>query len=210
ESMARACLPEIARRVPARVADVATRLPAAESYWDSNVRDAFAIAAEGDFASARSAAEAMTGVNRDQALTGIAKVRAKNDLKATIAWAKSLPDGTDRDEIIRVALLGKASIDPAAALDLVDIVPPGGRNAYFAVTTGARVLAEAASADFDATVAWLAAHPGKLGRQELEGLSHVVTDRLNADAPGFLSACASSDSLSPLLPAIDSALLNSA
>jgi RNA polymerase sigma factor (sigma-70 family) len=210
EAMARACLPEIARRVPTRVADVATRLPAAESYWDTNVRDAFAIAAEGDLKSARSAAETMTGVNRDQALTGIAKVWAKNDLKGAIAWAKALPDGTDRDEIIRVALVGKAAIDPAAALDLVDIVPAGGRSAYFAVTTGARVLAEAAGADFDATLAWLNAHPGKFGRNELEGLSHVVTDRLNADVTGFLNAYASSDSLSPLLPAIQSAVLNSA
>jgi RNA polymerase sigma factor (sigma-70 family) len=210
EAVARSCLPEIARRVPTRIADVATRLPAAESYWDTNVRDAFAIAAEGDLNSARTAAEAMTGVNRDQALAGIAKVWAKNDLKAAIAWAKALPDGTDRDEIIRGALMGKAAIDPAAALDLVDIVPGGGRNAYFAVTTGARVLAEAAGSDFDATVAWLTAHPGKLGRNELEGLSHAVTDRLNADATGFLSAYASSDSLSPLLPAIQSALLNAA
>jgi RNA polymerase sigma factor (sigma-70 family) len=210
EAIARACLPEIARRAPARVAAVAARLPAAESYWDTNVRDAFAIAAEGDLNSARSAAEAMTGVNRDQALAGIAKVWAKNDLNATIAWAKALPDGTDRDEIIRVALVGKAAVDPAAALDLVGIVPAGGRNAYFAVTTGARVLAEAAKTDFDATVAWLTAHPGRLGRNELEGLSQAVTDRLNADAPSFLSAYASSDSLSPLLPAIQSALLNSA
>src|SRR6185436_17931400 len=41
EEMARTCLPEIARRAPSRLAEIASRLPKAESYWDTNVRDAF-------------------------------------------------------------------------------------------------------------------------------------------------------------------------
>src|SRR5580765_2588090 len=43
EEMARPCLPEIARRLPARLPEIVSRLPAPESYWDTNVRDAFGI-----------------------------------------------------------------------------------------------------------------------------------------------------------------------
>jgi len=87
------------------------------------VRDAFAIVAEGNLTSARQASEALTGVSRDQALAGVAMQWAKSDLDAAIAWAKRLPDGTDRDEIIRTALLGKAAVDPVTALDRVGSVP---------------------------------------------------------------------------------------
>jgi hypothetical protein len=79
---------------------------------------------------------------------------------------------------------------------------------YFASTTGARVLVEASKADFDATVAWLVGHPGRLGREDLIGLAEVVTAKLNADPAGFLSAHAANGSLNVLLPSISSALLN--
>jgi hypothetical protein len=105
-------------------------------------------------------------------------------------------------------LLGLAAVDPAAALASVNLVPPGGRYAHFADTTGARVLRAAAETDFDGTVAWLVDHPGRFGREDLLGLAHPVTDRLNADAAGFLSACAASGSLPVLVRAIESALLN--
>src|SRR3954468_784228 len=74
EEMARECLPEIARRVPARLAEVASRLPVAEGYYDSNVRDAFAILAEGGLGNGRSAAGSVTGPSRTQALGGVAQV----------------------------------------------------------------------------------------------------------------------------------------
>jgi len=95
-----------------------------------------------------------------------------------------------------------------AALDSVGTVPSGGRNAFFASTTGARVLDAAAKADFDATVNWLTAHPGRFGTEDLYGLVGTVTERLNADAAGFLSAHAADGSLTALLPAVDNALLN--
>ena len=152
----------------------------------------------------------MTGANREQALAGVAQAWAKSDLAGAVAWAKGLPDGTDRDEIIRAALLGKAAVDPAAALDLVGLVPPGGRQSYFGTTTGARVLAEAAKTDFDATVAWIAAHPGRLNRDDMDGLARAVTERLNADAVGFLTSRDSDGSLAAIMPAITSALLNDA
>lgn len=210
EGMARDCLQEIARRAPNHVAAVAQRLPETDNYWDTKVRDAFAIVADGNLVSARAAAEAMTGPNRDQALMGVAQAWARSDSKGAIAWARNLPDGTDRDEVIRGALLGRAAIDPVGALDLVGLVPPGGRESYFATTTGARVLSEAAKVDFDAAVAWLAAHPGRLGREDLMGLAQSVADRINADPLGFLNAHAENGWLTAILPAIDSALMNDA
>ena len=132
----------------------------------------------------------------------------KSDFNAAIAWARDLPEGTDRDEIFRVALVGKAAVEPVAALDSIGLVPPGGRYAHFGTTTGARVLAQAANADFDVTVSWVAAHPGLLGRNDLGGLAHAVTERLNADPAGFLTARAADGSLLGILPALDSALLN--
>ncbi len=103
EEMARGCLSEIARRMPSRVAEIASRLPKAESYWDTSVRDAFGILASGDLASARKAAEGINGPSREQALSGIARVWARSDVDAVIAWAKKLPEGTDRDEVVRAA-----------------------------------------------------------------------------------------------------------
>jgi len=208
ESVAHDCLKEIAKAAPERVAEIASRLPKPDSYWDKTIRDAFAIVAERGIEPARQAAENLSGPNQNQALAGVAQTWAKTDLNAVIAWARGLPDGTDRDEIIRTALIGKASVDPAGALAEVGIVPSGGRQMYFADTTGARVLVEASKADFDGTVAWLVSHPGKLGREELVGLAEVVTGKLNADATGFLTAQAASGSLNVLLPGISSALLN--
>jgi RNA polymerase sigma factor (sigma-70 family) len=210
EEMARSCLSEIARRMPSRVAEIASRLPKAESYWDTNVRDAFGVLAERDLGSARKAAEGVTGPSREQALSGVARMWAKSDMEAAIAWAKKLPEGADRDEVIRAALMGRAAVDPVGALELVGTVPSGGRHAYSTTTTGARVLSQAANADFDATLAFVTAHPGRFSRADMEGLNVAVTERLNADAAGFLTRCAGEGSLTALLSSIDTALLNNA
>jgi len=210
EEMARECLPEIARRLPARLAEVASRLPNPESYYDTNVRDAFGIVAEANLSVARQAAEGVTGASRAQALGGVAQVWAKSNLDGAVAWAKGLPKGTDRDEVIRAALLGKAAVDPAAALELTGSVPSGGRHAHASSTTGARVLMEAAKTDFDVAVNWLVTHPGRFGREDLMGLSMAVTDRLNGGVATFLNGRVEDGSLAALLPAIESALLNSA
>jgi hypothetical protein len=95
-------------------------------------------------------------------------------------------------------------------LDQVGIVPPGGKQGYFASTTGARVLQEAVKADFDGTVAWVTAHPGQLSRDDLLGMAQPVTERLNTDPAGFLTMHLADGSLSAILPAVDSALLNGA
>lgn len=212
ERLAQQCLVEIARKVPDRVLQIINDIPKPDSYWDTSIRDAVVLVAEGNLAATRGAVESMTGANRTQALAGIARAWGKNDLKAAVEWAKSLPRGDDEDfdpnEIVRSAIYGKATIDPVAALDQVGSVPAGGRPGYFADTTGARVLREAADADFDATVRWIVNNPGRLSREDTLGIAEQVTDRLNADPAGFLNQLVSEGSLNALMPAIDSALLN--
>lgn len=207
DAIARNSLLELARRAPERVAGVVAKLPRPDSSRDRQVHDAFAVVAEGGIDSARAAAEAMPGPNRDQALAGVAQTWGKRDLESVIAWAKKLPDGTDRDEVIRSALVGSAATDPVSALDRVSLVPPGGRKGYFASTTGARVLQMAAIVDFDATVGWLAAHPGCFSDDDLMGLASVVGEKLNADPAVFLTQCAAAGSLAAVLPAITNALV---
>jgi hypothetical protein len=208
--MARDSLKEIAQRAPSLLAMVTEHLPKPEDWFDPSVRDAFAVLGSNGLDSARAIAESVSGPNRTQALAGVAMAWAKQDFAAAVAWAKGLPAGTDRDEVVRAALLGEAAVAPTSALESIEIVPAGGRPMTFADTTGAKVLAEAAKTDFDTTVAWLVAHPGRVGREELAGLGEAVTDRLNADVTGFLSAHAADGSLSVLMPALNHALLNAA
>jgi RNA polymerase sigma factor (sigma-70 family) len=208
EEMLREYLPEIARRVPERVAEIASRLPKPESFYDREVRDAFAILAGNGLAEARRLAEGVSGPSREQALSGVSLAWAKVDLDAAIAWARELPAGTDRDEIIRAALIGQASIDSKAALDRLQLVPRGGKHLHANSTTAARVLHEAAASNFDSAVLWLTEHPGQLTPEDVRGLTSAVTERLNRDAAGALTQWSNEGSLGPILPAIESALIN--
>lgn len=210
EKIAHDSLTEIAKCLPGQIPAIVAQLPQPESFWDSKVHDAFTIVAADNLDRARASAQALTGPNREQALAGVACAWAKSDPQAAIAWAKALPDAVDRAELIRSALVGLATVNPAAALDQVGIVPPGGKQGYFASTTGARVLQEAVKTDFDGTIAWIAAHPGQLAQEDLLGMAAAVTDRLNADPAGFLNSHAADGSLPAILPAVDSALLNGA
>jgi hypothetical protein len=72
------------------------------------------------------------------------------------------------------------------------------------------VLTAAAETDFDATVAWITAHPGRLSTEDIDGLAQVTSERLNADAAGFLTTKAAAGSLTALEPAIMDSLLNEA
>ena len=205
DATVRNSLSELARHAPERLASIVARLPRPESSRDTQVRDAFAIVAEKGIDTARAAAEAMTGPNRDQALAGVAQTWAKHDLESAIAWARKLPGETDRDEIVRSALVGAAMVEPLSALEGVNLVPPGGKKGYSASTTGARVLQAAATVDFETTVNWLAAHPKRLGDEDSIGLTSAVAEKLNADAAGFLTQYAGS--LTAMLPAVTNALL---
>jgi hypothetical protein len=211
EKLAREFLPEIARQLPSRAPEITSRLPASDDYWENSVSKAFAILAESGLEAAIRQAESVSGPNRDQALAGVAQVWAKRDFHAAMGWAGELPEGIDRDEIIRAALLGQAAVDPIIALEYASLVPAGGRHAHFASTTGARVLAEAAQADFDATVAWLTQHPERFHERDLQdGLARAVSQRLNSEAAGFLTEQAWKNSLGVLVPAIGDAVLNQA
>jgi hypothetical protein len=72
------------------------------------------------------------------------------------------------------------------------------------------VLAEAAKTDFEGTVAWIAAHPGRLSQEDMMGIANAVTTRMNDDPVAFLTAQANAGSLKGVMPAIGSALLNGA
>lgn len=210
--IARNSLVEIARRFPDKLADLVSRMPEPNNFWQTEVSDAFRLISEQDLRLGRVTAEATTGPNRDQALSGVARFWGKSNLDEAIAWAKALPENTDRNEVIRAALFGKASVDPAAALDLVDIVPPAPNKAGYAhITTAGRVLGEAVKTDFEATIAWLVAHPTRFSARDVDtGIGGAVADRLNADPTSYLQTWAFEGSLSVLIPAIESALLNTA
>ena len=210
DKIAHDLLPEIAKQLPGRVPDVVSRLPDPENFWDTKVRDAFTAIGGDNLGQARTAALALTGANRQQALEGVATAWAKSDPQSAISWAKSLGQGVDQAELVRCALVGLAGVNPSAALDQVGMVPPGGKQGFFASTTGARVLQAAVNSDFDGTVAWVAAHPGALSQEDLLGMANAVTERLNADPAGFLNSHALDGSLASILPAVDSALLNNA
>lgn len=209
KTLALLSLQEVAKRVPGRLADIASQLPNSNNARDERVRDAFAIMAEGSLESARIAAEGTSGFYREQALAGVAKAWGKTDMAAAIAWAKSLPDDVNHDAIIRGALMGAAAVKPETALDKVKSISPGGQKSS-RNSTGALVLEEAAKADYDATVAWLTKHPAELGAEETLGMNSAVRDRLHADAAGFLNRHAADGSLSVLMPSILSVVSNQA
>jgi hypothetical protein len=204
----RSFLSDVARLSPANLGPLASKLPKSDSYWDNSVRDAFAVYAGADLNGARSAAEQVQGDNQQQALAGVAKQWATSDFDAVVKWVHGLPPGPGTDEVLRTAIVGKAATDPAGALDAIGMVPAGGRDNYFATTTGARVLSAAINADFDATIAWIAAHPGRLTPQDMMGMADAVTKRLNENPNDFLSQRMNDGSISAITPALSSALLN--
>ncbi|MCW5558859.1 MAG: sigma-70 family RNA polymerase sigma factor, partial [Verrucomicrobiae bacterium] len=208
ESLTRDSLPLIGQKAPGRLAEVVAQWSKPKGYWDHQVHDAFAAAAEADLAAARAGAEGLPGPNRDLALSGIAQAWARTDLDAALAWARSLPDVGDRDELMRAALVGQAVTDPVAALARAGEVPGGGREDSFASTTGARVIQRAAETDFEATVAWLMANPGQFRSEDLIGLTHEVTQKMNGDAVGFLNQAMAEGSLNLLVPAMQLAIFN--
>ena len=135
------------------------------------MREAYEILAGRDLQGTRRAAEALAGPNRRQALSGVAMTWAEKNGPAALEWAESLKEDGDRYDAMRAVLLGWARTDPHAALDRIGLVPVGGNQMHYASTTGARVLREASKADFEATVAWLRANSGKVGYEDLIGMS---------------------------------------
>jgi hypothetical protein len=184
-------LKEIAHRTPTRLAEVLTQLPKIEERREKSALEAFAIFARSDFVAARAAAESLTGPHRGQALAGVARSWAEQDGAAALAWGRAMQAGEIRNEVLRAVLTGWSKADPLAALDYVDLVPPGG-NTYEVnfSDVGAQLVAEAARKDWDGTLRWLSEHLGKVGLSGLEGLESVFTHRLQTDVAGTLSALA--------------------
>jgi hypothetical protein len=112
--------------------------------------------------------------------------------------------GEDRDGVLKAALVGWAKTDPVAALDKIDLAPPGGDEGYYASDVGAQVLREAGKKDWDTTLRWLQEHPGKLGHSSFTGLEGVISQRLNTDLAGTLRSLSSSG-----IPGVDMMLANS-
>lgn len=201
-------LREVAQRVPDMLVDVVQGLPRKENFYDVSIRDAFGIIAERNLESGQALALKVEGPNRQEALAGVAQVWARMDLEGAIAWAKE--QGPEGDEIIRAALIGVARVDPLSALERMSSVPTGGREAHSSSTTGARVLQAAARSDFESTVGWLKSNRAGVSREDLGGLSEVVTERLIADPTGFLTRHADDGTISVLVEPIESALMNRA
>jgi len=188
----RELLGEIARVAPERLHEVVAVLPKSDNRWDTTTQDAFAIFAGKNPDAARTAAEAITGPLRGQALAGIAKAWGEKDGAQALTWADALPPGEERDAALKAALIGWAKSDPVAALAHLNVVPPGGDEMQHASDAGAQVLREAAKRDWDATVRWLRENPGKLGRSSLNGLENAISKRLAADPAGTMHMLAQS------------------
>jgi RNA polymerase sigma factor (sigma-70 family) len=201
-------LKEVAVRFPEMVVDIVQRQPKKENFYDESIKGAFGVLAERDLKSARETAERLDGSNQQDALAGVAQVWARTDLDAAIAWAQEM--NVDADEVIRSALVGVASVNPLAALTRISSIPPGGRETHGNSTTGARVLQAAAGADFETTITWLNENPAGLSREDLLGLRESVTERLLGDGTDFLTRHANDGSISVLVEAIESALMNRA
>ena len=200
---------DIAAHASHRMADVLGKLPVTDA-WDPGAAKAFALMAAKDLSGARALAESLTGTWRERALNGVVRAWAERDAPAALAWAQSQPEGLARDEWVRHALAGWATHDPLAALDRVDLVPPGGDQFQQTSNTAARVLKVAAEKDFDATLRWLKEHPGKLGQDSLSAIGDVISARMTADPAGFADFLRANDPDHLLQASVGSALLNNA
>jgi hypothetical protein len=200
----RGLLSEIARVAPGRLAEVVSVMPKSDNRWDTAAQDAFAIFAQKDLAAARAAAEGVTGAMKSQVLAGVAKAWAEADGPAALAWAQAIPAGEARDAALKATLIGWAKKDSMAALDHIDLVPPGGEEYSYGSDVGAQVLQEAGKKDWDGTIKWLIEHPGKLGYNSLNGLQGAMSHRLSVDLGGTLRGLSASG-----LPSLSNVFANS-
>ncbi|MES2708340.1 MAG: sigma-70 family RNA polymerase sigma factor [Verrucomicrobiota bacterium] len=209
DTLAAQMLTDIAKAAPEEVPAIAAKLPPAKNRDRAPaVADAFAFYAEKNPEAARAAAEALAGHYRGEALEGVAKAWAKRDMDAVIAWTATLPDGTDRDSVLRSALAGLASVDPAAALEKIGIVPPGGQGS--SDTTADRLMGAIGEKDFDIAARWLRDHPGKTPGQNHQGLAHAAGLALNADPVAFLDRQLAEGTLKTIGQAVNLALMGDA
>ena len=176
-------LTEIATSHPGELANLASLTSG------DRVANAFALAARKDLASMREVAFGMDGKARIEALAGVAEAWAERNAADALVWVQALESSEDRSRALRQVLVGWAATDPAAALDNLDIAPPGGVRSGFVHELGTSevVLSAAAEADFEATLAWLDKNPDVFSKGSISGLKNPLRDRLMADVPGTLT-----------------------
>ncbi len=198
----------VAEVAPARLRELASMVDS-KNDWDTRVRDAFAVAARNDLASALESAQGVEGAVRGEALAGIALAWAEEDADAALAWVTALEPSEDRAEALRNLLVGWAKSDPVAALDRLDLAPPGGgHRAIFNTETAEHVLRAASQTDFNATLDWLADNPDAITSKGYHGLTDALRGRLADDVPGTLTLMQEHPASATLVQALRSELLN--
>ncbi len=163
--------------------------------FEHHIQDAFAMAARKDLSGMRTAAEALTGKARQEALAGVAKAWAETDGKAALGWVEQMDSSEDRSRALQEVLVGWANVDPSAALDRLDLAPAGGLapgegqvQVISGLETSERVLKAAAAADLEATVNWLVENSDKVDPRHLgSSIGRALEDRLFSDVPGTLN-----------------------
>jgi len=210
ESTAREMLKEIAGLAPEQFAAIARQLPPPSYNWDRGMAEAFTVYAAKNPDGARAAAESLSGANRVQALAGVAQGWAERNGTAALAWARTLPEGPERDGALRGTLIGWAKSDPVAALNNIEAAPPGKEQMHFASDTAARVIQAASEKDFAATMTWLTENSGKIGRESWMGLTGVIQKKLATDPAALLEFVTTQPAAMRhgLQEALDSVMLN--
>jgi RNA polymerase sigma factor (sigma-70 family) len=179
EGIAKDFLTDIAAIAPEVVPAIIAQLPSASKGWDHSVKDAFTAVALHDLAQARTAAEALTGGNRADALAGVAAAWGGRDPQAAMAWARTLPDVAEKNAAVSAALIAWAKQDPFAVLGQIELSPAGGSSLFGEeVRAGAEILAQAGDRDFEGTMRWLKEHPDKIRGEALSGLQRQLSKRL--------------------------------
>ena len=187
------------------------KLPKPAGFWDTEVREAVALAASKNLAYVQAAAAQMEGPNRKQALEGVALAWAQSDGAAAFDWAKTEFEGSESSDLIRFVLTGWAEKDPVAALDRMLEIPAQSESELGSnTTTTGMVLSAAFEADLDTTLDWLKRNPEKVSRSMIADIGGGLWGRLSTNSIDLLSKLRTTGTLEILMPTIGNALLNEA
>ncbi len=178
--------------------------------WDLHVQNAFSEYARENFEAARALAESMEGDDGSEAMAGIMHVWAERDGMAAFEWVKEIEDQKQRDRLMQALLVGWAKSDPKAALERIDLAPPGGGSMSVGYTTAAQIVRAAAEKDFDVVLEWLpergaSSDPRGNG---IDGLKGELSKRFMADVAGTLDFITGHPAEEPLKYILGNILMN--